>query len=62
MEETCCNCEHFKQVNMSSAKHCWGNCRKYANGTGQTGREIPGLFKWADVTCSDFKPNQQARS
>ncbi|MHC4462399.1 MAG: hypothetical protein ACYS6W_10765 [Planctomycetota bacterium] len=60
MEEVCRNCEHFMQVSITSTEHQWGDCRKSANGTGQTGSEIPGLFKWGDATCSDFEPRQEA--
>ncbi len=62
MEEICSNCEHFQQVSISTTSTSWGDCRNPANGTGQTGSEIPRLFKWADGNCPDFKQNLQAGS
>ena len=60
MEEVCKNCEYFTQMSIIPSKLLWGDCRKPANGTGQTDEEKKGVFKWGDATCSDFKPKQQA--
>jgi len=59
MEEVCSNCEHFTQVSITSTDHPWGDCRKPVNGTEQINGNREAVFKWADATCSDFKPRQE---
>jgi len=60
MEEVCGNCEYFTQVSTGAAKHCWGDCRKPASGTEQINGNREAVFKWANATCSDFQPRQEA--
>ena len=61
MEEVCSNCEHFTQVSISSDTHLWGDCRKPASGMEQINGQREAVFKWADGTCTDFKPKQEAQ-
>jgi len=58
MEACCRNCKYFTQVSLNYMEHAWGDCRKPADGTEQTGDEIKGVFKWGKGTCPDFKPKQ----
>ena len=60
MESVCINCKHFVKGSFFSTTNIWGDCRKPANGTEQIKDEIKGVFKWADATCPDFEPKQEA--
>jgi len=58
MEEVCRYCEHFVQRSFSSGTYLWGDCREPS--MKERSIDKKDVFKWADGTCSDFKPNQQA--
>ena len=60
MEEVCSNCEHFTLVTTMVSPYIWGDCRKPVNGTEQITGQREAVFKWADKTCTDFEPKQQA--
>ena len=60
MEEVCSNCEYFTKVSMDISRYLWGDCRKPASGTEQIKGQREAFFKWADATCSDFEPRQEA--
>ena len=62
MEELCSNCEHFTQISISPSTHIWGDCRKPASGLEQINGQREAVFKWADGTCTDFEPKQEAES
>ena len=60
MEEVCQNCEYFVRMSLSPSTYLWGDCRKPASSMEQTNGNKKGVFKWADGTCRDFKPKQEA--
>ena len=63
MESVCINCKHFVKGSFNSNTNIWGDCTKPREGVPDIeGEKKPGLFKWGDATCPDFKPNQQAEA
>lgn len=61
MKEVCISCEHFVQMSITSTEHLWGDCRKPASGTEQITGHREAVFRWANATCTDFKPKREAR-
>ena len=58
MEEVCSNCEYFTQVSITSREYRWGHCREPS--MKERSIDKKDVFKWADGTCTDFKPKQEA--
>jgi hypothetical protein len=60
MKKICKNCRYFVQGSTFSSQYIWGDCMKQGNNDPGTGdNKKRGTFKWADKTCSDFKPAQE---
>ena len=57
MEEVCSNCEYFTQVSITSREYRWGHCREPS--MKERSIDKKDVFKWANGTCSGFKPGQE---
>ena len=55
MEELCKNCQHFEPNGIMIDRNTWGLCPKFAN------RGEPGVFRWGDSGCVDFKPSEKLK-
>ena len=58
MEKVCKNCEYFVQISCFSGKYLWGDCREPS--MKEMSIDKKDVFKWADKTCLNFKPRQEA--
>lgn len=55
MEEICRNCQHFEPKGVMIDKNTYGLCPRFVNG----GK--PGVFRWGDAGCVDFKPKEKSK-
>jgi hypothetical protein len=55
MEELCKNCQHFEPKGLMIDRNTWGLCPKFGN------RGKPGIFRWGDAICADFKPSADSK-
>lgn len=54
MEELCKNCQHFEPKGVVNGKNTYGLCPMFVK------RGKPGVFRWGDACCVNFKPNKEA--
>jgi hypothetical protein len=62
MEKVCRNCEHFALMCLDTETYVWGICHKPETGIEKMSNKKEVIFKWAEDTCSDFKPKKGAKS
>lgn len=62
MEKICRNCDYFALMCLDTDTYIWGVCKNPKTNTEEINSKKEVIFKWAEDTCSDFKPKRETKS